>query len=306
MKIKATCYVGKGGVGKTVCAVGDALLRSVDRTMAIIDYDGGHAVLETMGLSADSVKPNRFLSVSENLMVGVVEGLEYIDIATTQKKGWSLDQYFLQFPGVCGFLPLYDILSREFGIVTDVHSLRKFAVLANMLAELERQEVRDVVIDVEPTAGLESLLNHMNLLVQSLRDTKERGTVALGFIKTMWPSIGAYLKTAFVRDLDTYDRQLHEVINVIRGATYRVVSIPEMTPAGQALSVIDLVNRFGGKVSGVVVNNVRGESHEERAIGILRRTRLPMAQIRRSPGLHALGDRAGALRKIGKELSLLA
>lgn len=111
-------FCGKGGVGKTNSAVALALLFSQQgKKTAIVDYDGGHSVKNTLGLDRE-VAVNTVQEVEPNLHISVIENTDYVSIAESRGQGESLDKYLKQFPADLGILPLADMVNAFFGVPT--------------------------------------------------------------------------------------------------------------------------------------------------------------------------------------------
>ncbi len=291
-------FCGKGGVGKTNSAVSLALLLSCDYKTAIVDYDGGHSVKNTLGLKGN-FSTNIVHEISSNLHVAVIENSDYIGIAQSQIQKFSLEDYLKQFPADFGIIPLSDMVNAFFGVPTDIPNLQKFVTLVNVLTQLEQSGFTDVVVDVEPTAGLERLLSNAGSTSRSIRNLKNSGKISLAILGVKWPDIAAYLKGEYVKNADNYCDRIEHAVEVIKGAMYLLVCTPEAGPVTQTFEVRRIIEKFGGKVRGYVVNNVRCEQFEEENIRMLPQD-LPIVRIGRRSELHDMTpDKTPVLLEIG-------
>ena len=294
-------FAGKGGVGKTTSAVSLALCLSTggDKT-AIIDYDGGHSVRNTLGI-AGAIAPNTVCGIREGIDVVVLENADFISIIEAQERSMSLEAYLEQFPADQGIVPLADMVNAFFGVPTDVPTLQKFAGLVCFLSILRDNRYAHVIIDVEPTAGFERLLRNASATARSLRNLKDQGRLKLAMLGVKWPDIAGYLKGSYIKDADAYSSRIERTVDTITDAIYFIVCTPEVGPVSQTFEIRKIIDKFGGTVHAYVVNNARGESYERGNIDLLMQTGLPLVTVMRRDGLHIPGnDRSFILRSIGK------
>ncbi len=299
--METTIFCGKGGVGKTLSAV--SLASSLQGKVGIIDYDGGHSVKNTLGMEIEII-PNVVQPIRENLYAVVIESPVYKNITEAKEAGWKLNEYLEQFIGNLGIIPYADMLHEFFGVPTDIPTLQKFAVLVQTLSAMQQQDFDHIIIDVEPTAGLERLLSNANSTVRSLRNLKNKGTVFLTLLGAKWPDIAGYLKGDYIKNIDSYTSDIESAVRVIKNARYILVCTPERGPVNQTFEVRAIIEAFGGKIYGYVVNNLRGEFHERQNIRIIEEQRLPFVCLRRNQEIH---NRSEVLHPIllqtGKEIS---
>lgn len=291
---------GKGGVGKTLIATSLAVcFSSQGKQTAIIDYDGGHSVRNTLGITAE-VKPNIVNTVNPHLDLIVIENQPFVTIAEAKDRGMVFKEYLAQFPSDTGIIPYADMLNTFFGVPTDIPTLQKFVTLVSTLTLLKQQRTTNIVIDVEPTAGLERLLSNADSTVRSLRNLKNAGKVILTVIGAKWPDIAGFLKGPYIGDIERYAANIQFAVNTIKSADYLLVCTPESGPVNQTLEVRAIIEKFGGKAAGYVVNNLRDEPHEAMNIATVEKQGLPIATIRRQQSLHCGGERLPLLKLIGR------
>lgn len=300
--MKTTLFCGKGGVGKTISATSLALFlsRRGEKTL-LIDCDGGHSVLKTLGI-AGNIPTNSICTIKPNLHIVVVENPEYKNVLQAREQGIPLDQYFEQFPGHFGIVSFADMLHEFFGVPIDIPTLQKFAVLTTIISALGHEEFTNIILDVEPTAGLERLLSHADAMVRTLRNLKKRGMKFLVSIAFRFPDIADYLSGEYVENIDQYTKDITLVVRTMKNASYILVCTPEFGPVTQMFEIRKIIRKFGGKVQGYVINNARGEAHEERNIALVKTWRTPSVIIPRRNEIHTQQDPIPILLEIGENL----
>lgn len=191
------------------------------------------------------------------------------------------------------------MVNAFFGVPTDIVTLQKFATLVTLLAQLERQGYEQVIIDVEPTAGMERLLLNVQSTTRSLVNLQNQGILSLSMIGAKWPHIAGYLKGDYIKHADAHAARIQHVAMLLTNAKYMIVSTPEAGPINQTLEVRRIIEKFGGKIHCYVVNNLRGEAHEASNISRLDSQGLPVVKIRHQAGLHSSKERTPILLKMG-------
>ena len=249
---------GKGGVGKTFVSTSLAVfLASTNQKTAIIDYDGGHSVKNTLGHNGE-IRPNKIVQVKDNLSVVVIDNKKYKNITEAKDEGWNLDKYLSQFPDDFGIIPFADMVTQFFGVPTDTPALDKFATLVSSIIALQKDDVKNIIVDVEPTAGLERLLVNAESMTRSLGRLKNKGILFLTAVGAGWPEIKGYLKSDYIKNIDTYVQNIHTTVDAIKQACFLLVCTPEFTPGEQTFEVSKIIRNFGGTPRACVVNNMRG------------------------------------------------
>lgn len=205
---KIIISAGKGGVGKTLVAVSLAsFLSSRHEKIGLVDYDGGHSVKNTLGYK-EAIPTNKVYEVNENFNVVVIDNTKYVNITDSKEKGMTLKEYIAQFPADHGIVPFADMVSQFFGVPTDTPALQKFATLVVNIVALKKAGCTTIVIDVEPTAGLERLLTNADSMIRSLRRLKDKGLIFLGILGATWPDIKGYLKSDYIKKIDSYTEHI--------------------------------------------------------------------------------------------------
>ena len=277
--MQLTVCAGKGGVGKSTSATALAVyLAGTGRKTAIIDLDAGHSVKGVLGHKS-----------VPGLEVIIIDPKPFTPIEKAKVGGgkWSFGTYMLQFPGDLGIIALNDMIQAFFGLTPDIETLSKFAMLTEHLHRLEAADYDYVVIDVEPTAGLQRLFNHAESTIRSLHTLQKQGIISLSFLKAKWPDIAAYLQSEFIRNAHYYASRIEHSVELMRQANYLLVCIPEFGPVEQLMEVRDIIADFGGETMGYVVNNIRGDASEARHIERIKRLQRPTKFVKRRPELHA-------------------
>lgn len=298
--MELTIFAGKGGVGKTTSAVSLALYLSSVEKVAIIDYDGGHSVSSSLGLKG--VEPNKIISVDDKLSIGVIESVSFYPITTFDEKDRSV-KYLDQFQEDFGIVAFSDMINEFFGVPTDIASVQKFILLVKMITELEEKGFRKVIIDVEPTAGLERLLLNSNSMLRSLRNLKSKSKLLQVAVSVTWPDIARFLKSDYVKNIDLHTKKIEIVVDMLLQSKYVLVCTPEKSPVSQSFEVRKIIENFGGKIHGYVVNNLRDESHEDAQLQIIRTQGYPMAEIKRYAIMQSSSSPKTTLLFIGSRIN---
>ena len=294
---------GKGGVGKTTVSTSIALFLSNNgHKTALIDYDGGHSVKNTLDLK-ETILPNKIFEVNKNLSVVVIENTKYINITDSKAKGTDFADYLHQFPRDYGIIPFADMVSQFFGVPTDIPALQKFITLVTHIVSFKKEGYKNIVIDVEPTAGLERLLSNADTMIRSLRRLKNKGIVFLSLVGAPWPEIKKYLQSSYIKEIDSYTESIQIAVNAIKKAKFLLVCIPEFGPGDQTFDVSKIIKDFGGQPVACIINNIRGEEHEAHVINQLKMHGLPILKIPHDSVLQSTnGIRSKALSLIGENI----
>ena len=115
----------------------------------------------------------------------------------------------------------------------------------------------------------------------------------------------------FRSNADIYAEKINKTTNELRNADYFVVCIPETSPIDEMWDVENIIKTYGGKISGYIINNKRGESHEKKQILRV----YEKSQKRNTPVIEISHDirlcdsntrsRRKALREIGDYFSII-
>jgi anion-transporting ArsA/GET3 family ATPase len=304
--MKITIFVGKGGVGKSTSSVAFALSQSESEKVLLIDYDGGHSLARVLAFEGREFVANvmNYTGIA-NLYLAVVNDLSFESIAKKKQQGENVQEYLSQFTGDYGLLPFLDMITNFFGAPTDISSTSKFLSLICLYHEAKAKGIKSIVIDVEPTAGLERLLNGTEAVTRSLRNLQGSGWLTIKTIGARWPDISAFMESEYIKKANIYTGRMTEVASVIKNAHYVIVTIPESSPVAQMGDVKRLVMSFGGTVFGYVINNIRNESHEQEQIAkvLSRSEKMPVVQVRHNCKL--CDSKPSQRRKVLKEVGRL-
>lgn len=277
--MKASACCGKGGAGKTVAACALALdsARKKQRTM-LIDFDGGHATHVTLGVTANAA-PNTLVEIEPNLSVVVVDNTPFTSARTWKDTKPTFDGYFDQFPSDFGIVALADMVEDFFGVPTDVTGLQKFAVLVQMLNTAEETRIEHVVIDVEPTAGLQRLFSNAEATLRSLRNLKGQNRALLSLLRLRWKDIVAYIEGSYIQNIEYYADRIERALKIMRAADYMLITLPKLASIQQTFQVREMIEGFGARIKTCALNDLRGEPGEQEFYMALAPHHLPVARI---------------------------
>ncbi|MFH1649031.1 MAG: ArsA-related P-loop ATPase [Candidatus Woesearchaeota archaeon] len=262
--MQVTIFAGKGGVGKSTIAAAFALHQSASGRSFMVDYDGGHSLTKVLALGEMAHPPNTITpSGTDNLDIAILDPMSFQPISEAQRAGVEVNEYLSQFSGDYGLIPFCDMVTSFFGAPTDVASVSRFASLIDVYHKAKGDGTRDIVIDVEPTAGLERLLSSVGAITRSIENLRDTNKLVMMAINAGWPDISAYLKSEYIRHAEVYAERLREITRALTSARYHIVTIPESSPVDEMADVQRVITSFGGETVGYVINNMRGEPHEQ-------------------------------------------
>lgn len=261
------CCCGKGGVGKTFSAVSlGRYYAGQGEKVGIIDYDGGHSVRRELG-DPDGTLPNAFQYAGGNLFTAVVEETLFIGIADFE-KGRTKD-YLVQFPGHQGIVPFADMIMTFFGAPTDPSGLQKFVRLVELVTYARKNQFARLIIDVEPTAGFQTMIRNAQSLTRSIVNLSQANKVKLATLGVKWPDIKAFLTSPYMKDAAHYAAEIRAAVGVLGQANFLLVCIPKRSPVMQVAEVQKIIRGFNGRIVGCVINNVTSADYEQENIALL-------------------------------------
>lgn len=305
--MKISAFAGKGGVGKSTSSAAYSLSRATREPVLLIDCDAGHSVKRVLGLPADIHRPSNAILETpiDNLSIAVIDKLPFQSISSAQKLKVPRANYMSQFPEHYGLVPFNDMMTEFFGVLTDIHSISYFATLTTLFEQAAKKSIGEVVLDVEPTAGLERLLNSTASIARSFRNLRDLGTLKKKLLGTQWPDIAAFLESHYIKNADSYAAAMEQTAKLVQEANYHLVCIPEESPVRQMEDVGSLVKSYSGSVRQYVINNVRGLPYERKYIDrvVDMAEQVPVALVSHDPVLHSdnIEARRKFLRETGKE-----
>jgi len=281
--MKTAACAGKGGVGKTLtaCAIALNALRQKQKTL-IIDFDEGHAVRLTLGVP-QGVPSNVIDEIETNLSVVVVDALPFVSARAWKETHSTFEGYFDQFSGDLGIVALADMVEGFFGVPTDVIMLQRFAVLVETLNIAVETGVEQLVIDVEPTAGLQRLFSNADATLRSLQNLKRSNRALLSALRLKWRDIVAYIEGTYIQNIEHYADRIERALNILRTADYMLIAIPKVASIEQTFKVRNMIEGFGAQVKTCALNDLRGEPEEQQFYMDLRPHDLPVARIHHIP-----------------------
>lgn len=305
---------GKGGTGKsTLAAAMAAYLSSLGRKVCVIDTDGGTRLARLFRLQ-HKLLPNTVVPIAGGMYLAGVRPIEYrsaLELTAEPHRTIEIDEYLGQqaFAGDFGIIPWADMIQVFFGAPSDVSALSRLMTLVKILSDLE--EYDEVVIDVEPTQGLERLLTYSRAMVRSLLNLQRKKRIILQLLSIGMPDIVAYLRGKYISEVDLYVPRIIGAVETLKAARYILACMLEEEPVDQLSEVHSIITGFGGHPCGIVANNMRGEPHEATELARVMELRhtlsgdtspLPLAKVGRDQRLpdRMLLDRIPVLRDIGE------
>jgi len=304
--MEITIFAGKGGVGKSTLAAAYALSKSKTGKTLLVDYDGGHSLARVLAMNKEFAANKICGTDIENLLLALVECLQFTPISKAKENKIEDDEYLAQFVGDYGLIPFCDMVTTFFGVPTDIPTVSKFLALTVLCHDALDKRIRSLVLDIEPTAGLQRLLNNTEVIARSLCNLSEIGFWTLEVLGAKWPDIAVFLKSGYIHDVELYMDRAQEMVKLLKSARYILVSVPENSPVAQMEDIEKLIMSFGAKIAGYVVNNIRQEAHEKVQIEnvLAKAGDKPVILIEHDEDLCDSGQRArrDALLKVGGKI----
>lgn len=308
MKIKVVA--GKGGVGKSTVSTMLAMYEAIElnRQVLLIDNDGrrAHTISKIMNFERKRYVGNHINQTEiKNLFFTPVNPINFHRIQPKKNRKQPIEEYLKQFPDDYGYYPIGDMANIFWGIPTDLVMVEKFLTLVRIYHQALEKNIDTMIIDMEPTEGLERLINNVRVITKSMRGLKE-GSILQSLIGQAFEDIGAFFKGPYVRNADKYTLRMEMATDAIKQATFILVSIPEITPIEQMYEIISLIRSINGNVAGFVFNNPRGTDTEKKLMEEFKEDiDNPVALIEHNDNICNMvntEERIHALLKGGKEL----
>ena len=302
-----TIFAGKGGVGKSTLAGAYALNQSEENGVFMVDYDGGHSLTKVLALDGRLYTPNVLNRTGiKNLSIAVLDCINFEPIEESQKIGKNVGEYLSQFRRDYGLIPFCDMITTFFGGPTDIVSTSKFSSLIEIYYQAKEEHVGSLIIDVEPTAGLERLLKSTSLIARSIQNLQKTGWLKLKALGMEWPDIAAYLRGDYITNANKNAIKLEETANALKTAEYTLVCMPLEDAVDQIEYLKKLVISYGGTITGYAINNIMGEPLESEQIQRVcyMADGKPVVKLKRNLGLldRQPDLRREALKEAGREL----
>ncbi len=264
-----TIAAGKGGVGKSTTIGSFALgLAAFSYQTLAIDLDGGYALSRVLALNPDRFKPNLIQDTDiSNLKIAPVRRYEFENILDVKNQGGTVQDYLNQFEDEYGILAFCDMITTFFGVPTDVDNTAKFISLSKLLRESSELGLDEVLIDIEPTQGLERLLGSIHSVQRSITNLQGTGLMTLTALGTKWPDIKTFLRGEYIKKGIYHADNMGKTIDMLKNSDTYLICKPDKSSVDQMLNeVTDLISTLGSTVRGYVINDIREEDHEPKQI----------------------------------------
>ena len=320
---------GKGGVGKSTIshAIAASLAHKGTKTL-IIDCDkNGKATERTLFPSGDiKIEPNRISSTGvDNLYAGAISPLEFWDLPrmedmgeiSAKKRNEQFGAFMNQFPREYGLVAYNVLFNQFFGVSSNPEQVADFISLMRILGSSERMGIEQIILDLEPTKGMKRMLGNATQTAKTLKAMSEYSMAKVVTVGVQFPDIKRFLKTDYMKNAKVHGDSLMKYVGKVAGADYVLVCGPEGAMVDEMLEDTEpIIRSYGGKTSGYVVNNCRGNldgieaSMQEEEIGRVQRraapSRIPVYKVWHDSNLNSRvsdKDRISHLRGVGDYLT---
>tara|TARA_Y100000310_G_scaffold172609_2_gene172736 strand:+ start:8046 stop:8996 length:951 start_codon:yes stop_codon:yes gene_type:complete len=262
--MRLVAYAGKGGIGKTTCAVGYSVMRAQDVNSVVIDYDGGHSVPFELGMARRKYKSNEFVQTPvENLRMGVLDPYSFKSVLHCQNEGIPTKEYIKQFKEDYGLLPICDMVASFFGVPTDPDALSQFISYARLVDQADKEGVEQFTIDIEPTAGLQRLLKGTGAIMKSIDNIRNPIKIVKWAIQAGWPDIAEFIQSEYLKEGDEYFERFANAAEKLSNAKYFVGCNPKWSTIHEMKKILD---DFDASIMGFVVNDIKMEDDNKAKI----------------------------------------
>lgn len=232
-----TVFAGKGGVGKTTCAAAAALQSSIMglKTLAI-STDATPSLAHIFGMKPEN-KPAR---VAESLFFSEL-GAEEVKLMWDGKFGRDVYQVFSSFVDI-GYPEFVDFIASMLpGLAEEF--------IVDYIRELKESSLYDAIIwDTAPLGQTLALLETPALVTQHLR-------LAPRIYSRMKAGTGT--KEPILDIIRRWEALSATDMKFLRsGVDFNIVAIPEALAVNQLDGIFTEMQRYGFKVSRLIINNV--------------------------------------------------
>ncbi|HYD03662.1 MAG TPA: ArsA-related P-loop ATPase [Alphaproteobacteria bacterium] len=335
-------FIGKGGVGKSTISAACAIYESrkgvsTSNNTLIVDYDGGHSLTSAVAdhikveqrlggafnynkpavaLPLKEYEPNRIHCMeldNQNLNIAIIEDYNFTpfsEFRKPQNQNRNLIEYFAQFSGDYGIIPYCDIM-KSLNPWIGNSGMGKFSSLIKIYNDAKDKKISNLIIDVEPTAGIERLLDYSQAVGEGVSKLVDTNLGTMRLLSSRFPDIRMFLENSeYIKNIHHYTQRLIDTVQALKSAQYFIVTTPQRSPVDQAYKIEDIINLHGGQVYGFVVNNIEGQVYESQQISRIKRkagTR-PVIEVYKDNKLcDIIGQdvrlRRSALNDVGKKFS---
>lgn len=304
-------FAGKWGVWKSTIAASIAIFHALEwyKTLAI-DYDGGKAfarVIQFPFTKTNSIEETHINNLS-------FSSIQPIDTLKKRSDTQSFSEYISQFPEDYWLVAFNDMLHEFFGASTEVATLHKYISLVTILHEAKKQWFQKIILDIEPTIGLQRLITSTETVSRSLENLSKKWRATLTALWAAgWWDIKSFLQSPYIKNVDQYVARIKATKDMIQSAQFSIISIPEPEPLSQALwEVLSIIQMTKWKVHNIILNNYwRLSQHiETNAHTIAAEKSLEIWAILKivphTPHMFDTEKRISTLQNIGSSLSTVA
>jgi cellulose biosynthesis protein BcsQ len=266
---------GKGGVGKTTISSGLVSALAETATTLIVDCDKkGNAIRRTFFPEGDSLDfsiRGDMIKISGNLFAATIPDCTFDSLRRADKKPSKKErdeefrEYMSQFPEDYGIVAFQDMMETFFGVNTNPEAVMRHITLSNLLLNANKKGIENVVLDLEPTQGTARLLTNATDTARILRNMSKYGVATLTMIAAKFPDITRLLKSDYIKHADIYGQRIEVSAKMIREAKYLLVCGTESAKVDEMLLDTEpIIESFGGRVCGYVINDVRNYTGAEK------------------------------------------
>lgn len=246
-------FAGKWWVWKSTIAASTAIFYALSwKNTLAIDYDGGKAFARVIQFPFTTVNTIEKTHI-ENLSFASIQESHSLK---KRSEVDSFNSYFKQFPKDYWLVAFNEMLHEFFWASTDTDTLYKYISLVNIIQHAKELGFEKIILDIEPTIGLQRLLNSTDTVSRSIENLSKKWWMTLTAIWAARPDIKQFLQSSYIKNADRYINRINSTKNIIQSANFSIVSIPEPEPLSQALwEVLSIIQATKGNVKSIILNN---------------------------------------------------
>jgi arsenite-transporting ATPase len=244
--LKLILFGGKGGVGKTTCAVGAGLYLSETFHTLIISVDPAHSLSDSLGQRiGDEVQE-----------IKGVKNLSAIELSATKIFSAFKARYEKQIKKIMDTSTYFDPEDIESVLALPIPGLDETMGLKTIADLVEEGRFEKLIVDTAPTGHALRLLTLPGMLDEWIRVMGKMRWKYRYVVTTLSGDYKPDEGDAFLVEMKRTVARIRSVLKDGKRCAFIVVTIPEEMAVREAERMIADLKKYGIAIKQLVVNNV--------------------------------------------------